>query len=84
MCEHKKFDAIVSVARIEDIGKFLAEITIKCSECNTPFKFQGMSIGLDYSKTMVSFDGLEARIPIVPKDEKIETPEMTGYEVKKH
>lgn len=66
-CKHMNFDASVRVARLEDVGRFIAEISIKCVECNTPFQFRGLEPGMDTDGARVSIDGLEANIAIVPQ-----------------
>lgn len=67
MCEHKNFEAKVAVARLEDTGQFMAEITVRCTECDVPFQFLGLEAGIDTQGAKVSLDGLEARIAIVPE-----------------
>ncbi len=64
MCEHKDFHAHVAVNRLEDIGRFAADVTIRCAECNTPFQFLGLPTGLDLDSPTRSVDGTEARLPI--------------------
>lgn len=61
-CSHKNFDAQVSVIRIEDTGRFMAEIRIRCLDCGTPMQFMGLKPGLDFNGATVSLDGLEANI----------------------
>ena len=61
------FAASVVVARLEDSGGFMAEITIRCSECGLPFQFLGLTPGCDTQGARVSIDGLEANIAIVPR-----------------
>lgn len=77
-CEHKSFDAEVSVNRIEDIGRFVADVRIKCMGCGEPMRFLGLPLGLDYNSSTVSFDGCEARIGIHPKSECV--PPIHGVE----
>lgn len=67
MCAHEDFHAIVRVARLEDTGAFMAEITVKCTQCGSPFQFLGLEPGLDTQGARVSIDGLEARIAISPQ-----------------
>lgn len=82
-CPHMRFDAAVAVARLEDSGRFLAEITIKCVDCNRPFRFLGLKAGLDTAGAMMSPDGQEARIAIVPADEQQPPWDgVTGYKMK--
>lgn len=67
MCEHKEFHAKVNVIRFEDSGRFMAEITVRCSQCGEPFQFLGLEVGLHVDGARVSVDGLEANIAICPK-----------------
>ena len=66
-CKHTAFNAEVRVARLEDTGRFVAEIKIVCTECNTPFQFMGLQPGFDADGASVSLDGLEANIGIHPQ-----------------
>lgn len=63
-CKHLIFSAEVKVARIEDTGRFLAEVRIACKDCDTPFQFAGMQTGFNYNHPTVSLDGLHANLPI--------------------
>lgn len=69
-CKHMDFAANVAVARLEDSGRFNAEIQVRCKDCNTPFRFLGLKVGLDTAGAMMSPDGTEARIAIVPVGEE--------------
>lgn len=66
-CKHLNFDANVGVARLEDSGKFVAEIQIKCIECGTPMQFMGVEPGINIDGATVSLDGTELRIGIAPE-----------------
>lgn len=66
-CKHMEFAAHVQVARLEDSGRFSAEITIHCAECRTPFQFLGLLPGVKMNGATVSIDGLEARMAIAPQ-----------------
>lgn len=68
-CPHLNFRAQVDVNRMEDTGRFLAEITIHCKECNLSFRFMGVPAGLSWDHPMASIDGLELRAPIEPENE---------------
>jgi hypothetical protein len=61
------FGADVAVARLEDSGRFNADITIKCVDCGLPFQFKGLQPGLNLNGAAVSVDGLQARLAIVPQ-----------------
>ena len=68
-CQHRNFEAAVNVDRIEHIGQFVVEIEVWCKDCETPFTFEGLPVGLDYTQPTVSLNLTEARLPMVPKDE---------------
>lgn len=75
-CKHFKFKAQVNIARLEESGRFMAEITITCSDCGKPFQFRGLQPGLDTDGARVSLDGLEANIAICPQG--TEPPPFAG------
>ena len=70
-CKHESFSSEVAIARLEDTGQFLAEITIECAQCHRPFQFLGLSPGLDLRGAAMDLDGLEARLAIVPQGEEL-------------
>ena len=67
------FSASVAVARLEDTGKFVAEVKVHCAQCLRPFQFLGLEPGLDLNGARVSVDGLEANIAICPQGESPST-----------
>lgn len=69
-CAHHNFKAHVAVARIEDKGRFAADVRIKCADCGLPFQFLGLQPGIDMNGARVSLDGLEARMAICPQGEQ--------------
>lgn len=84
-CEHHNFSASVRVARVEDVGRFMAEIRIECSDCGVPMQFMGLEPGLNYNGANVSLDGLEANIGIHPRGQRPNPlQELMGYTVKAH
>lgn len=66
-CQHMNFAATVNVARLEDSGRFMAGIRVRCAECGLPFQFLGLEPGIDPRDARVSVDGLEANIGICPQ-----------------
>ena len=66
-CKHKEFKAIVNVTHLQDSGKFVAEISIKCVQCGTPFQFMGLPPGVNFDGATVSLDGKEVCIGIRPE-----------------
>lgn len=81
-CKHMQFDAKVAVARLEDSGRFMAEVRINCRECGLPFEFQGLPAGLNLNGASVSVDHLEANLAITPQGSKPTTLDMIGYAIK--
>jgi hypothetical protein len=63
-CPHENFLANVKVSRLEDSGRFVADVTIKCEKCGEPFRFLGLPCGVDLNGATVSADGTEARLAI--------------------
>ena len=84
-CKHESFDASVRVARIEDKGRFMAEVRINCRDCGTPMQFMGLEPGFNYNGANVSLDGLEANIGIHPRGQRPNPlQELMGHAVKGH
>lgn len=71
-CAHMNFAADVKVARVEEkeggpIIAFMADITVKCSDCGLPFRWVGpYDLGMSYDKPMLGVDRQELRAPIEP------------------
>lgn len=85
-CEHREFDAFVEVNRIEDVGRFSADLRIRCRECGIPFRFIGLPAGVDLNGAAVSVDATEARLAIAPKDEVVpalEGGKPSGFSVRR-
>lgn len=82
-CPHMNFEATVAVARIEDVGRFVAEVKIHCIECGLPFQFLGIEPGFNYEAPTVALDGLLANLPICPQGVR-PTPlqGLAGYTIK--
>lgn len=80
-CQHENFDAHVNVVRLEDAGKFRAEVRIKCIQCDTPFVFEGLPCGYRRSEPTVSVDGQEANMPISPGPLEINLSQSIRFEV---
>lgn len=69
-CPHESFRANVNVGRMEDTGRFIADITVHCAVCDEPFRFMGVPAGVSFERPMASIDGLELHVPIEPEIEK--------------
>ncbi len=70
-CPHEHFESTVNVNRLVDIGRFTAEIKIRCVDCGAPMRFLGLPLGLDLNGAAVSVDGTEGRFAIHPKGEQV-------------
>lgn len=77
-CKHENFLADVQVNRIENVGKFQADVRIKCVDCGVPFRFIGLPCGLDMNGAAVSVDGCEGRFAVAPKGEVIAATDKDG------
>lgn len=67
MCEHKEFKSSGKINRFADRTEMLAEIRIRCAECDESVQFLGLPAGLALRGAAVSPDGIEARLAIIPK-----------------
>lgn len=84
-CKHMNFDAAVKVARLEDSGRFMAELRITCMDCGVPMQFMGLQPGLNLDGATVSLDGLEANLAIHPQGLRPNPMQrMMGYSFKSH
>ncbi|MBR9764726.1 MAG: hypothetical protein GYB53_14660 [Rhodobacteraceae bacterium] len=77
-CKHTNFSASVKVVRLEDTGRFMAEVRIKCEVCGEPFQFLGLEAGLDMQGARVSIDGLEALMSIAPNSQVMSPLQRLG------
>lgn len=68
-CDHQQFSVRVEVVRLEDTGKYAADVTINCVECGVPMVFLGLPRGLDPNGAATNVDGTELRAAIHPKGE---------------
>lgn len=68
-CPHEEFAVSAAVGRILDAAAFIAEIRIICVHCREPFRFKGLSAGINFEHPTVSIDGLELHAPIEPEIE---------------
>lgn len=85
-CKHENFLGDVSVNRIEDVGRFIADVRIKCTDCGVPMRFIGLPAGVDLNGASVSIDATEARLAIAPQGEVIpalEDGSVHGFSVRK-
>ena len=71
MCDHETFESTCHVIRLLEVEAgpavgYTAEVTIHCTQCQTPFRFLGLPGGVYTTAPTVSFDGTEARLPLAP------------------
>jgi hypothetical protein len=66
LCAHPDFEANVLVNRLEDVGRFSADIHVRCATCGVRFRWLGLEMGLDPARPMTSVDGFELRAPLEP------------------
>ncbi len=84
-CQHMQFSADCKVARLEDSGRFILEVGVRCTECGKPFQFLGLKPGLDLNGATVSLDGLEANIAICPQGSRPNPFQgLQGYTIEGH
>lgn len=85
MCEHQNFATDVQIARMENTGRFVAEIRIKCVDCGVPMQFMGLEPGFNFDGATVSLDGLEMNIGIHPQGQRPNPlQKLMGYSIKAH
>ena len=70
-CKHEDFSASVDVNRLEDTGRFSADVRINCANCGIAMRFLGLPVGLDINGAAVNLDGTEARLGIHPLNEPV-------------
>lgn len=78
MCKHEEFESSIFVNRLEDSGRFTADVRIWCKQCQEPFRFLGLPTGVDLNGASVSVDGMEARLAIGTKETIANITEVAG------
>lgn len=78
-CPHLKFKANIKVNRLEDIGRFTADVTVHCLDCEIPFQFLGLLPGVDLNGARVSVNGQEAHLAIAPEGTHPTALELIGF-----
>lgn len=83
-CKHESFDCECAVNRLEDCGRFMLDVRVRCLQCGAPFVFLGLPLGLDLNSASASPDGTEARMGISPKGEPVPPVHgVEGYTIRK-
>jgi hypothetical protein len=70
-CPHENFAAAVEVNRLAEVEGgpvtgYSADITVRCADCDEPFRWIGCPAGLSPAQPMVSVDEATLRAPIRP------------------
>lgn len=83
-CQHENFAAIVETHRITDgdngpVRNFVAEIQIRCTQCNEPFHFIGPGAGFSFTRPTVNVGATTLHVPIAPGELGI--PSKITYEM---
>jgi hypothetical protein len=72
-CEHINFRVDANIARVQrseedpTIVSFMADLRVKCADCDKPFEWIGFPMGYSPNEPRVSIDGKECRAPIKPE-----------------
>lgn len=70
VCPHEGFSVDAVVNRMADSGGFVADIRIKCVQCDEAFRFLGVPAGFNFESPTVSIDEIELHVPIEPEGNK--------------
>ena len=72
-CPHENFSADVDINRIyggnepgAPITAFMADIRVRCADCDEPFRWSGAQAGVSHQRPMCSVDETELRVPLRP------------------
>lgn len=70
-CPHEDFAAVVAVNRLSSveggpIDAYIADITVRCADCDEPFRWIGVPAGFSPAHPMVSVDETELHAPMRP------------------
>jgi len=81
-CNHNEFACEVDVIRMEDVGRFMADVRIKCNQCGKRMVFLGLPRGVDMNGAATDTFGTEMRVAIHPLGETV--PELAlGFQQRK-
>lgn len=83
-CLHNKnTSAEVRLDYLEDSGRYMVSLSVKCADCGQPFRFMGLPMGLSLNGATINPDGLEARLAVGPADRTLHPLEgVVGFGVK--
>src|SRR5262249_44477805 len=82
-CRHERCSAQVDIQRLTDNDgrgrHFVAEATVRCSDCGEPFHFLGCDVGLSFARPMVNVGATTLHAPIAPGEGPF--PDRVRYEL---
>lgn len=74
-CQHGEHRVKAKVSYMEDSGRWVVDITLRCTQCDEAFRFLGLPAGSSFTHPTVSMDSTELRAPIEPEG----TPELQSH-----
>lgn len=82
-CAHESFEARVDVQRLGDddgrIRNYLAEVSIRCTQCGQSFHFLCPDAGLSFTKPTVDVGATTLHTPIAPGEAPL--PERIRFDL---
>ncbi|ACB80898.1 hypothetical protein Mpop_2743 [Methylorubrum populi BJ001] len=72
-CPHSDLHFHLNIANLVDANVKAVDLTCSCKICGTPMRFLGMPHGVSMAQPTMSVDGLEARFPLVARNEEPST-----------
>jgi hypothetical protein len=76
-CQHLNFASTVGIARLANEDqplRFMAEIRIRCADCDQPFMFEAIAdIGFRFDASSIDVSGQQLTTPVAPWDGRIAT-----------
>jgi hypothetical protein len=88
-CQHLNFMTDVDINRLKDdktgkVNRFMADIRIRCVDCDIKFQFIGLPAGVNLNGACCSIDACEARMTIAPKGDVVSELEgCNGFSIHK-
>lgn len=85
-CAHLNFRVDADINRITKgeggpVEGYMADIRIKCTDCDLPFEFIGLDCGMLWDRPMVNPSAQVLRAPIKPKGLNL-LPGLPGFTVR--
>jgi hypothetical protein len=80
-CKHENFGAQVNVHRLEDLGTFVVDVSVRCVDCDLPFSFVGLPLAISTSRACINIDATQVSLPIEPGPKSIPAFGMVPVEM---